>query len=259
MFAAGLNKVQFGTKVIWFLSQYQLNDFMKFSKLIIFLVLGYSLTGYAQKDSQLDPDNFEKKVQDKTIQLVDVRTPEEFEKGYISGARNFDINSKEYGQKIKSLKKDQPVLVYCLSGARSAKAGAQLRKQGYTVYELKGGLMQWNARKKPLTRSGAGPSGMSSPVFRKNIESRNLVLVDFYAKWCAPCKVMAPEIEALEKKYGEKILVMKIDADANGSLIDSLQVQAIPTLYLYKNGKSVWTQTGLTKGSVIEDRIIENL
>ena len=80
-------------------------------------------------------------------------------KGYIDGAMNYDVNSSDYTKRVKTLKKDQPVLIYCLSGVRSAKAATQLRKDGYSVFELKGGLLEWNARKKPVIKSATRGGG----------------------------------------------------------------------------------------------------
>lgn len=226
-------------------------------KFLFWFFLSFLSSGVllAQKAS-LSPNEFELRIKGGNVQLVDVRTPQEFQKGFIEGARNFDINSADYTSNIKTLKQDQPILIYCLSGARSAQAAKALRKQGYTVFELKGGLLEWKAKAKPLVKSGSAGVGMSSSTFNQHLETSKLVLVDFYAKWCAPCKVMAPDLELLKNQYADDLALLKIDADANALLLDSLQVSALPTLKIFKNGKEVWSKTGLTKKNAIEKQIL---
>jgi thioredoxin 1 len=93
----------------------------------------------------LSPDAFESGLQMSGIQLVDVRTPEEFAGGHLEGAINIDIKSPDFSSRIASeLDKDQPVYVYCRSGGRSASAGEYLAAQGYSeIYDLKGGILSW--------------------------------------------------------------------------------------------------------------------
>lgn len=80
--------------------------------------------------------------------LVDVRTPGEYEEGYIPGAMLIDISSDDFVDRISKIAKDCKVLLYCRSGRRSADASAILDSLGYTqVYNLEGGYERWKARK----------------------------------------------------------------------------------------------------------------
>jgi thioredoxin 1 len=71
-----------------------------------------------------------------------------------------------------------------------------------------------------------------------------LVLVDFFADWCGPCKAMMPSIERVAKENTEKLSVFKINIDKNPALATNLGIRSVPTLLLYRNGKIVWRQVG---------------
>lgn len=77
------------------------------------------------------------------IQIVDVRTPEEFSEGHLPGAVNIDVNGADFSEQIKLLDKKVPVAVYCRSGRRSKLAADQLVNCGYKVTELDGGIISW--------------------------------------------------------------------------------------------------------------------
>ena len=78
------------------------------------------------------------------VQLVDVRTPEEFSEGYIANAQNIDFKSPTFEQDILKLNKDKPVMLYCHSGGRSAKCAQKLKDAGFKkIYDLKGGISKW--------------------------------------------------------------------------------------------------------------------
>jgi thioredoxin 1 len=176
--------------------------------------------------------------------VLDVRTQQEFSTGHIEKATNIDWNGKQFDSLILKLDKDKPVLIYCLSGGRSAKAAAHMRNLGFTkVNELQGGLMQW--RTKNLAEIGSTiAQGMTVDDYEALLNSDKLVLVDFYADWCLPCKEMKPYLDriAIEKK--DEVVVVRIDADVNKELCKKLGVSGLPVLKLYKNKKEVWQQTG---------------
>ncbi len=83
------------------------------------------------------------------LQLVDVRTPEECEKGMINKAMNIDVTSEDFeGKALKLLKKDIPVYLYCRSGGRSIIAAEMLTEKGFEVYNLEGGYLNWKEENK---------------------------------------------------------------------------------------------------------------
>lgn len=71
------------------------------------------------------------------------------------------------------------------------------------------------------------------------VKSGKPVLVDFYAPWCGPCKMMAPVIEELAKEVGDKAKIFKVNVDEEAELANQFQVMSIPTLIIFKEGKPV--------------------
>lgn len=92
----------------------------------------------------LTPEEFKVKILKKKVQLVDVRTAREFNEGHIKKAKNIDFYSREFISEINKLKKNQPVYLYCRSGARSRHAANKMDKMDFVeVYDLKGGYVNW--------------------------------------------------------------------------------------------------------------------
>lgn len=99
-----------------------------------------SLNGYAN----VDANEFTFLVANTTVQLLDVRTQEEFDEGHIAGARLIDVNDTAFVEKAKAvLDAAWPVAVYCRSGRRSARAASLLTAQGFKVTNLAGGVIAW--------------------------------------------------------------------------------------------------------------------
>lgn len=236
---------------------------MRYRILLFIVLLGFYSAACQQKveHNKLAANQFQDTLkQTSEAQLIDVRTPEEFIKSHIQGATNLNIHDSDFKNQIALLDKSKPVLVYCLSGGRSEKAATYMSEQGFKkVYELTGGMMEWNAQNKPTQSSVLKPDGYSAEQFNKAIKSDTLVLVDFYAPWCAPCKQMTPWLDELKVKYENKMTLLKINADENSTLIKKLNVNALPTIILYKNGQKVWTKTGLTQKDELDKNIKNNL
>ena len=81
--------------------------------------------------------------------------------------------------------------------------------------------------------------------FNHIISSHKLVLVDFSAEWCGPCKMLAPILKQVKEELGNEVKIIKIDVDKNQVLASKYQVMGVPTLILYKEGKQVWRQSGV--------------
>jgi thioredoxin len=208
------------------------------------LSINISATAFAEKISQLP-----------SAPIVDVRTPEEFSKGHLHKARNIDWNGSDFLSEISKLDKSKPVFVYCLSGGRSAAAVNQMRSEGFQeIYELQGGIMKWRAAGFPETKSNELQSaGMSKPHFDSLTNSEKMVLVDFYADWCVPCKKMKPFIDEISTTMTNMVSVVRINADENQQLCRELGINTLPVLQLYKNKGLSWTNSGyITKEELMK-------
>lgn len=103
------------------------------------LMAGCSINGFKSIDTQ----RFASVISNPEVQLVDVRTAEEYAEGHIVGAINIDVQSPDFAQKISALDKSRKVAVYCRSGRRSKMAAEQLTAAGYKVIDLDGGIQSW--------------------------------------------------------------------------------------------------------------------
>jgi thioredoxin len=201
----------------------------------------------------LDPKEFSEKLKN-TIpnQLIDVRTPGEFSGGSIEGALNLDWNGSEFKNQVATLDKNTSVFVYCLSGGRSAAAAEYLRSEGFkNVFELNGGMMKWRSEGLPEAQGVVARDGMSMQSFKDTLVSDKIVIVDFYAEWCAPCKKMKPELEALATEQNAEIQLIRIDVDQNRKLSEELAIVSLPVVQIYKNSELKWTKTGYVDKTTI--------
>jgi len=118
----------------------------------MFILLFAVACGNAQTQDEAAQDvsvtKFKELIEKGTGLLLDVRTPEEFEEGYIKGAKNINYYDDNFDAQIEKLDKDKPVLVYCGSGGRSAKTMSLMKEKGFKeVYNLLGGYGAWVSQK----------------------------------------------------------------------------------------------------------------
>ena len=95
--------------------------------------------------------------------------------------------------------------------------------------------------------------------FQSIINSEIPVLVDFFAEWCGPCKVQSPILKEIAAEMGAKIKVIKIDVDKNQQIASQYNIQGVPTLMLFKNGNTLWGQSGVTAKDQLINIIKNNI
>jgi thioredoxin len=113
------------------------------------------------------------------------------------------------------------------------------------VINLEGGINAWKRESKPLVGVDPNAKQTSMASYEGQVRSTNIVLVDFGAEWCPPCKKMEPVLDAFMKQNNKKLTLVKMDGGIETALMKSLKVEALPTFILYKNGKEVKRKQGL--------------
>ena len=212
---------------------------------ICYFILLSACNSNAQQ-TNLSVQEFEKAIAKNNVQLLDVRTPGEYQSGHLSNAFLADWNNEnEFKERAKAFDKNKPVYTYCLSGARSGAATDWLRQNGFTAYNLSGGINAWKKADKPIEQAIAVKQ-ITMQEYLAQVPTDKTVLVDFTAVWCAPCKKMAPVLDSLLALHGDKFILVKIDGGDQTDICKELNVDGFPTFVIYKQGKEVWRKQGLT-------------
>ncbi|HON53206.1 MAG TPA: thioredoxin domain-containing protein [Bacteroidales bacterium] len=228
-------------------------------KQVFVLLLLATTSVFAQNYTNVSASEFKSLIEKKNGVIADIRTPAEFERGYIPGATLYNSQDPNIGTLLLSIPKTKPVYVYCYSGARSRQIATFLANNGYTqVYNLQRGLIDWNSMGYTLqtpanaAANSAQPHAYTLQKHTQLINKQSLVFIDYYAPWCAPCKQMMPMIDELTAQYKGKILIEKVNTDASKEVMQQLQIKGVPYLVLYKDGKPVYTQYGMVSKEVLQ-------
>ena len=97
---------------------------------------------------------------------------------------------------------------------------------------------------------------MDSPkTFQDLIAGDKPVLVDFFAEWCGPCRMMPPILNELKGLVGDRATVIKVDVDRNPAAAQAYQIQGVPTLAIFKNGRIVWRRSGVMSAAELEQAL----
>ena len=120
---------------------------------VCFFAIVSCKSGEAQEVVDVDVEQVKELAKQPDILILDVRTPEEFGQGRITGARMINFLGEDFDVKIAQLDKDQPIVVYCAKGGRSSQAAKRLDAQGFkTIYNYSGGFNDWKAKGEPIEK-----------------------------------------------------------------------------------------------------------
>ena len=220
------------------------------------LALLWSCNGQQKGDIEtLAPQAYAEKLKTTPdAQLLDVRTPEEYASGHIDNALNVDWLGDDFNGKAAKFDKGKPVFVYCKVGGRSAQAAARLSDMGFRhVYNLQGGILKYESE--GLIPKTDRIIGMCDQEYGEMVKSAPKVLVDFNARWCAPCQKMKPFLEAMKTEYQDSVKIVSLDADENKTMMSALKIEELPALLFYEDGKLVWQQTGYMSEEDLKSKI----
>ena len=221
-------------------------------KKILFLLSITFLFSCGNTNSQIIEDvnteNFHQLIEKGDGIIIDVRTSQEFNSGHIIDATNIDFYSDDFTDKLKIVRKDVPIYVYCRSGGRSSSAADKMEKLGFTkVYNMIGGIGSWQSEGYETIKSKEVET-TNQPKFtetqlNKILSNNKTVLIDFSTQWCVPCKKMKPIIEDIQRE-NRNVKVLFIDADANKELVKKYQIKGVPVFIVFKNGEEYFRKVG---------------
>ncbi len=217
--------------------------------------------------TNLSAPEFKQRMESQPGLLIDTRSKAEYDRGHIEGAVLYELQDPKLKEKLLVLPKDQPLYVYCYSGARSRSVATFLSQNSYTkVVNLQRGLLDWNNSNFATVTGNTAPAkqapqpdAVSVQEFNKIITSGKLVFIDFYAPWCAPCKQMMPMIDELTTEYKGKVRIVKINGDASKELMQAQKISGVPMLLLYRDGKAVYTKSGKAEKAELVKLFNDNL
>ncbi len=186
--------------------------------------------------------------------LIDLRAFSFFNNGHISKAINIPYDNPDFEKAIAYLSKESPLFLYCQNGENSKNAAIFMNDLGFKqVLVLKGGFENWVKTPLPYVSSQKFEplAYFSIADIEKLTQKYPLVLIDFYATWCKPCKQQDPILKDLNEKY-PNLKIIKIDADKNQTASSHFEIEEIPTLILFKKNKQIWRKSGLVKAKQLE-------
>ena len=209
----------------------------------------------------LDIENHQmiKLLEDNPGVLLDVRTPEEIGKGFLTNASFINFYDESFLQKASWIKKNQPIYVYCHAGGRSSKASEMLIELGFKeVYNLVGGYSKWVEDGYRVEKGLKNIKATNSKFFSKEevdgiFQSNQNVVLVFKTPWCLPCKKLDAVLDSFsENKPNWE--VVKINMDTNKDLAKKYEVKSVPTLLFFKESKKISSHVGFIN---LEDLIFE--
>lgn len=213
---------------------------------------------------KVNAEKFKQLVESGEGIILDVRTPEEVNQGYINGASTINFYDEDFESKLNMIQKDKPVYVYCKAGGRSSQAAELMKKNGFKkVYNLEGGINAWMGKgfavAKPEGAKDENIKQLTLAEFNQMLKTNQPVLVDFHTLWCAPCRKMAPIVDKVANNFKDKATVLRIDLDKSKEVAQHYQIQGVPVFILFKKGEQKWKHNGIIAEEELSKVLKENL
>ncbi len=229
------------------------------NKIVIVLLMVFPAFLNAQENTykQLNALEFQKLAESGKGMILDVRTKSEFDSEHIPKSEYLNYYALDFKKKLLMLPKDEAIYLYCTTGYRSEKAAKYLVKNGYTkVYNLEHGILEWNLKNLPVIEGEKSAKllmdKVSPDLFAQTISGDTLVLIDFYATWCGPCRKMMPLIDSLRTQYHPEMKVFKVNVDASKKLIKQEKIIGVPLFRIYRSGKLLFEKDGMMSRKELE-------
>jgi len=203
---------------------------------------------------------FNEVASNNNAQIIDLRPKAAFDSGHIANAASFAPNSQELEAYIDLLYKDIPVCIIGANEEDNAKLIGLLKSKGFkSINELDGGMLSWQNANLPISKTEPKKIYPNDTIaFDDAILGEKLVMVDFNATWCKPCKMMQPSIDKVHDTRSSEVIVYSIDVDQFPQYNEKYQIQSIPLVLLFKNGKILHRSEGLLEESKINELIDKN-
>jgi rhodanese-related sulfurtransferase len=222
------------------------------NKIVILLLIVFPAFLNAQENTykQLDAVKFQELVKSGKEMILDVRTKSEFDNEHIANSQYLNFYALDFKKKLLMLPKDEEIYLYCTTGYRSEKAAKYLAKNGYTkVYNLEHGILEWNLENLPVIEGEPSAKLMADKVspelFTQTVSSDTLILIDFYATWCGPCRKMMPLIDSIRTQYHPAMKVFKVNVDVSKKLIKQEKIIGVPLFRIYRRGELLFEKDGM--------------
>jgi rhodanese-related sulfurtransferase len=212
----------------------------RFQHILILLVAFslFSCKNYRSENNNIKADRFYTQAYAPHAQILDVRTIGEFRSGHLKNAMQADwLDHQQFEERTAYLDKNYPLYVYCMSGDRGEESVKWLLNQGFTtVKNLEGGLIAWKGAGKKLVDCKPHGKETTRESYDALISSAPNVIVNFGAEWSPTCKKMQPVLKEFISNNNQSLKVIAMDGSTEYGLMKELNVQALPTYILYRNG-----------------------
>jgi rhodanese-related sulfurtransferase len=201
-----------------------------------------------QKVMDVEYYQLEKLLIDNPGVLLDVRTKQETNNGYLENASFIDFYDENFEEKASWIKKDQPIYIYCHAGGRSSKAADILLSLGFSeVYNLVGGYSNWIDQNLPF-KNAENPlvsnlKSYSADSIAGILKSESNVMLVFKTPWCLPCKQLEPVLDSFSL-ITKNWKLLKINMDNNIEVAKKFEVKSVPTILNFKNNDLQFKHTG---------------